>query len=189
MGQNSGKDKYNIDANTCGYLEYPGYSDDEKKPTCMTVGWIVAPGDPYTLNGDKDMEAAYTKVLSLLKSKNCVSMRNTAYWFMRWIYFDRQGGPKDVHARLKFLHKYLGNKSFQTFLDNSTAWTIAENNNGRTVVYMDSTVPGNINFICVCNGEPKSSQVNIDRNWKNRSLQDFAQKILDRKTVKFHNRK
>ena len=152
-------------APTCGFQEYPGY-DDAKNSQCMVEGWIVQPPPSGDFQLSESMSQAFSKTFALAKHDPQGRTSLSAWWLMRWIYFDRDGDAQDVEARVQFLQKYLPSKHFQGFLTHEAAWELARKQRHRVVIHMDDTVPGNLNFNYMATGDqPVSSMHNIDETW------------------------
>jgi len=140
----------------------------------MPEGWIVNADPPEAQAITPALQEAFGHSLALAhkawypkgaSAKEGVEATEKAWWLLRWIYFDRDGNAKDVQARLEFLHRYLDEPDFQGFLSHENAWAIARAHPGRVVIYMDDTVPGNLNFNYMLKKQPFSSMYNIDEKW------------------------
>lgn len=137
----------------------------------MSEGWIVQPYPSGNFQLSDSLSRAFSKALKLAKrDPQAVAQGRSslvAWWLLRWIYFDRDGDAKDVEARLQFLHEYLPSKHFQGFMTHDAAWSMAKSQKRRVVIYMDDTVPGNLNFNYMEGDQPVSSMHNIDETWLN----------------------
>lgn len=172
MGSSSSSESKTADA--CGFQEYPGY-DDNDRPDCMNEGWIVQTAPSGEFEIQDSLKKPFATALRLSDDycqhskskgdKEDTSATEMAWWLLRWIYFDREGDEKDVNARLEFLHNYLNHKNFYAFMSHDKAWDMARANPGKVVIFMDNTVPGNLNFNLVVQGQPYSSMHNIDERW------------------------
>ena len=166
----------------CSDIEYPGYSNDGRA-ACMSSRWIV-------LNADPPVDA----VMSLQMQQSLDTTRkllakahypdNQVWWFLRWIYFDRVGTPKDAEARLKFLKTYLGSKHLQGFLSHEEMADMAKTARNKVIISLEETIPGNVNFTMITSkNEYYTSMKTIDADWlKNRK--DLEQLARDQCQVK-----
>ena len=172
MGQQT-----SLEEKKCGYQTYPGYNDHHKED-CMDDGWITKSGPtPNTYSLPENMKVPFVKSLTLAREaceKRHLSedhVHDLAWHILRWAFFDREGDKKDIRARLLFLNKYVSDPKFHMFLDHNEAWQKAKQAGvGRVIVYMDNTVPGNINFNVYCRDDqgkeaPKSAYYNVDEQW------------------------
>lgn len=150
----------------------------------MEEGWIVdkPPRTRFTLS--HDMTRALSKSLEVARKDTSpsrqASVHEKAWWFLRWIYFDRKGEPGDANARVNFLVHHVPQNTLQGFMSPDEAWSTAKKHRNQLVVWLDDTSPGTLNFTVVsASNEHVSSEINIQKHFLHQSsLKDVARVLF-----------
>jgi hypothetical protein len=159
-----------------------------------TNNWIIDPGiDEHSVT-DPDIVKAYKKVLVVSKKSNkregTSHPEELSWWLLRWTYFGVYGSVEDTKVRLSFLHKYIIDKDLQLFISMARARELATQNKGRVVVFLDSDIPGNLNFIVFTKEGFYVSMYNVNNTWKIEKPtmhQLSKQRFPELKTVKMYS--